>query len=105
MTHTGFGVDGTNGEKRVKQYTYSQQKGYQNSQWSQNHIQTAARILPEQVARRIRPYINLHNYGLALLESHIHAETEYGLLERRDNQPIQCVGEYQTEDQMEEMTL
>lgn len=50
-------------------------------------------------------YINLHNYGLALLESHIHAETEYGLLERRDNQPIQCVGECQTEDQMEEMML
>ena len=64
-----------------------------------------SRILPEQVARRIRPYINLHNYGLALLESHIHAETEYGLLERRDNQPIQCVGECQTEDQMEEMML
>ena len=50
-------------------------------------------------------YINLHNYGLALLESHIHAETEYGLLERRDNQPIQCVEECQTEDQMEEMML
>ena len=64
-----------------------------------------SRILPEQVARRIRPYINLHNYGLALLESRIHAETEYGLLERRDNQAIQCAGEYQTEDQMEEMTL
>lgn len=64
-----------------------------------------SRILPEQAARFILPHINLHNYGLALLESRIHAETEYGLLERRDNQPIQCVGEYQPEDQMEEMTL
>ena len=62
-----------------------------------------SRVLPEQVARLLRPYINLHNYGLALLESRIHAETEYGLLERRDNQPIQSVGALQPEAQMEEM--
>ena len=42
LTHTGSGLDGTNGAKRAKQYTYSQQKGCKSPQRTRNRIQTAA---------------------------------------------------------------
>lgn len=48
-------------------------------------------ILPEQSAQLILPYISLRGYGEALLTSRNHAQTEYGLLERRDGQPIQNI--------------
>lgn len=54
-------------------------------------LQELSRILPEQAARLIRPYISLRNYGEALLNFRNHAQTEYGLLERRDGQPIQNI--------------
>ena len=40
-------------------------------------------ILPEKAAKMIRPHINLHTYGQALLASRSNIQTEYGLLERR----------------------
>ena len=48
-------------------------------------------ILPDEVARLIRSHINLHTYGQALMASHNSIQTEYGLLERRDGQPIQTI--------------
>lgn len=48
-------------------------------------------ILPDEAARLIRSHINLHTYGQALMASHNSIQTEYGLLERRDGQPIQTI--------------
>ena len=42
VTHTGFGLDGTNGAERPKWYLRPQQKGHKSPQRSQNSIQTAA---------------------------------------------------------------
>ena len=53
----------------------------------------------------IRPHINLHTYGQALLASRNSIQTEYGLIERRDGQPIQTVDQQEAEPQMGGMNL
>ena len=62
-------------------------------------------ILPEKVAKMIRPHINLHTYGQALLASRNNIQTEYGLLERRDGQSIQTIGQQKQEPQLGGMEL
>ena len=42
LTHTEFGVGGTNGAKRSKSHFSSQQKGPKRAQWSGKPIRTAA---------------------------------------------------------------
>ncbi len=62
-------------------------------------------ILPEKAAKMIRPHINLHTYGQALLASRNNIQTEYGLLERRDGQSIQTIGQQKQEPQLGGMGL
>lgn len=62
-----------------------------------------AQILPNEAAKLHRPHLNLHTYGQALLASRNSIQTEYGLLERRDGQPIQSIGQQKQEPRMEEM--
>ena len=62
-------------------------------------------ILPEKAAKMIRPHINLHTYGQALLASRNNIQTEYGLLERRDGQSIQTIGQQKQEPQLGGMEL
>ncbi len=62
-------------------------------------------ILPEKAAKMIRPHINLHTYGQALLASRNNIQTEYGLLERRDGQSIQIIGQQKQEPQLGGMEL
>ena len=82
------------------------------------HILSSAIASPEDVAaeelavslskediKLIRPHINLHTYGQALLASRNSIQTEYGLLERRDGQPIQSIGQQKQEPRMGEMEL
>lgn len=64
-----------------------------------------ALILPNEAARLLRPHLNLHTYGQALLASRNSIQTEYGLLERRDGQPIQSIGQQKQEPRMGEMEL
>lgn len=59
-----------------------------------------ALILPNEAARLLRPHINLYAYGQMLLASRNNIQTEYGLLKRRDGQPIQSIGQQQQEPQM-----
>lgn len=59
-----------------------------------------ALILPDEAARLLRPHLNLHTYGQALLASRNNIQTEYGLLERRDGQPIQSNGQQKQGPQM-----
>ena len=42
VTHTGFGLDGTNGAKRLKSYFSPRQKGRKSPQRSGKSIQAAA---------------------------------------------------------------
>ena len=42
VTHTAFGLYGTDGAKRLKSYFCLQQKGHKTPQRSQNYIRTAA---------------------------------------------------------------
>lgn len=62
-----------------------------------------ALILPDEAVRLIRPHLNLHTYGQALLASRNNIQTEYGLLERRDGQLIQNIGQLKQEPRMEGM--
>lgn len=62
-------------------------------------------ILPEKAAKMILPHINLHTYGQALLASRSNIQTEYGLLERRDGQSIQTIGQQKQEPQLGGMEL
>ena len=64
-----------------------------------------ALILPNEAARLLRPHLNLHTYGQALLASRNSIQTEYGLLERRDGQPVQSIGQQKQEPRMGEMEL
>lgn len=61
--------------------------------------------LTKEDAQMIRPHINLHTYGQALLASRNSIQTEYGLIERRDGQPIQTVDQQEAEPQMGGMNL
>ena len=62
-----------------------------------------ALILPDEAVRLIRPHINLYAYGQMLLASRNNIQTEYGLLERRDGQLIQNIGQLKQEPRMEGM--
>ena len=64
-----------------------------------------ARLLPNESAKLLCPHINLHAYGQALLTSRNSIQSEYGLLERRDGQPIHSIGQQQQEPRMREMEL
>ncbi len=46
-------------------------------------------ILTEQDAALITPYLNLHQYGQSLIQRCGGMLTDYGLIERKDGQPIQ----------------
>lgn len=50
---------------------------------------TLSYILSEREAERLMPYLNLYQYGEALLKKGGGVLTSYGLLERRDGQPVQ----------------
>lgn len=47
-----------------------------------------SQLLPQKELEYIQPYINWPDLGQALLEDHGVALTEYGLLERKDGQPV-----------------
>ena len=44
--------------------------------------------LDDREAELLLPFVNLHGYGLALLEKYNSVLTPYGLVERRDGQPL-----------------
>lgn len=44
--------------------------------------------LDEEEIKLLLPYLNLHQYGLAVIRQYNSVLTDYGLLERRDGQPI-----------------
>ncbi len=52
---------------------------------------TLSYILSEREAERLIPYLNLYQYGDALLKKDGSVLTSYGLLERRDGQPVQAM--------------
>ncbi len=52
---------------------------------------TLSYILSERDAERLMPYLNLYQYGDALLKKDGGVLTSYGLLERRDGQPVQAM--------------
>ena len=58
-------------------------------------------ILCDREAEIITPYVNLHQYGQALIRSYNGVLTAYGLIERVDGQPIQGVEESPTQGGME----
>jgi len=47
-------------------------------------------ILPEPEAEMITPYLDLHQYGQALIRNCGGILTSYGLIERKDGQPVQA---------------
>ena len=62
-------------------------------------------VFPVSVQCGDETYVNFRTYGQELLASRNNVQTEYGLLERRDGQPIQRMGERSREQQMGGMTL
>ena len=50
-------------------------------------------------------YLEITDYGQALLASRNNIQTEYGLLERRDGQSIQTIGQQKQEPQLGGMEL
>lgn len=58
-------------------------------------------ILCDREAEIITPYVNLHQYGQALIRSYNGVLTAYGLIERVDGQPIQGAEESPTQGGME----
>ena len=58
-------------------------------------------ILCDREAEIITPYVNLHQYGQALIRSYNGVLTAYGLIERVDGQPIQDIEESPTQGGME----
>ena len=58
-------------------------------------------ILCDREAEIITPYVNLHQYGQALIRSYNGVLTAYGLIERVDGQPIQGMEESPTQGGME----
>ena len=58
-------------------------------------------ILCDREAEIITPYVNLRQYGQALIRSYNGVLTAYGLIERVDGQPIQGVEESPTQGGME----
>ena len=58
-------------------------------------------ILCDREAEIITPYVNLHQYGQALIQSYNGVLTAYGLIERVDGQPIQGMEESPKQGGME----
>lgn len=52
-----------------------------------------AAMLPEADAQVVASHLNLYAYGSELMEKNNSVQTDYGLLERRDGQPIQAMAE------------
>lgn len=50
-------------------------------------------MLPELEAQAVASHLNLYAYGRELMEKNNSVQTDYGLLERRDGQPIQTMAE------------
>jgi len=48
-------------------------------------------ILTEQDAALITPHLNLYQYGQSLIQRDNGVLTDYGLIERRDGQPVQTI--------------
>ena len=44
--------------------------------------------MDDREAELLLPFVDLHGYGLALLEKYNSVLTPYGLVERRDGQPL-----------------
>ena len=49
-----------------------------------------AAMLPEADAQMVASHLNLYAYGSELMKDNNSVQTDYGLLERRDGQPIQA---------------
>lgn len=62
-----------------------------------------ALMLSPQNAERLIPHLNLYNYGQELLEHFGAALTDYGIIERRDGQPMQAMTEQPRQGGMEMM--
>ena len=45
--------------------------------------------MDDREAELLLPFVDLHGYGLALLERYNSVITPYGIVERRDGQPLQ----------------
>ena len=60
-------------------------------------------MLSPQGAERLIPHVNLYNYGQELLEHFGAVLTDYGMIERRDGQPVQSVTEQPQHGGMEMM--
>ncbi len=58
-------------------------------------------VLAEQDAALITPCLNLYQYGQALIESRGGTLTDYGLIERRDGQPVQAPEQQPSQGGME----
>jgi len=52
-----------------------------------------ALMLPKSEAQTVASHLNLYAYGRELMEKNNSVQTDYGLLERRDGQPIQTMEE------------
>ena len=52
-----------------------------------------AAMLPEADAQMVASHLNLYAYGSELMKENNSVQTDYGLLERRDGQPIQTIAE------------
>lgn len=52
-----------------------------------------ALMLPKSEAQAVASHLNLYAYGRELMEKNNSVQTDYGLLERRDGQPIQTMAE------------
>ena len=48
-------------------------------------------MLPEADAQVVASHLNLYAYGSELMKDNNSVQTDYGLLERRDGQPIQAM--------------
>lgn len=57
-------------------------------------------ITAEENARLLLPYLNLHEYGEALIKESGAVLTSYGLIERKDGQPIHSPWQKQPEGGM-----
>ena len=58
-------------------------------------------IMTEADAAMMMPYLNLQQYGEALIQRNCGALTPYGLIERKDGQPVQAMEEQPQQGGME----
>ena len=64
-----------------------------------------AAMLPEADAQVVASHLNLYAYGSELMKENNSVQTDYGLLERRDGQSIQTIGQQKQEPQLGGMEL